>query len=412
MVESKKLKLGDVVMHNLKNHNRVNYLVGNDEIFKKSIIPYDKIICEFLGEFSTNLMKHEESNKFPDIKTLGFWCRKKNILNLKKKFISEKTRVGHGLIFHVTPSNIPTNFAYSLIFGLITGNSNIIKVPSKNFEQISIICKILKTILQKKKFKYVKKMISVVKYYENDEYTKYISSLCDVRIIWGGDNTIKNIRNFKVPERTIDIAFADRYSFSIIGAEKLLNLSKFEIKILVEKFYNDTYLVDQNACSSPSLIIWSGKDIKNARLKFWNALRELVKKKYIMPEIASVSKYNQLCKNIIQFSNIIKQERFSNHIYTIMLKNLDKNTNNIKGKWGFFYEHKNNNLNKIAKFINKKYQTLTYFGIEKEKLKKFLINNHLSGIDRIVPIGQALEMSLNWDGYDINNALTRIIEIK
>ena len=131
-----------------------------------------------------------------------------------------------------------------------------------------------------------------------------------------------------------------------------------------------------------------------------------------MPEIASVSKYNQLCKNIIQFSNIKKQERFSNYIYTIMLKNLDKNTNNIKGKWGFFYEHENNNLNKIAKFISKKYQTLTYFGIEKEKLKNFLISNHLSGIDRIVPIGQALEMSLNWDGYDINNALTRTIEIK
>ena len=412
MVELKKLKSGDVVMHNSKNLNRVNYLVGTNEIFRKSIIPYDKIICEFLSEFSNNLMKHKDSSKFPDIKTLGFWCRKKNILNLKKKFISERTRVGHGLIFHITPSNIPTNFAYSLIFGLITGNSNIIKVPSKKFEQISLICKILKKVLQKKKFKLIKKMISIVKYYENDEYTKHISSLCDVRIIWGGDNTIKNVRNFRIPERGIDIAFADRYSFSVIGADKILKLNKYEIKNLVEKFYNDTYLVDQNACSSPSLIIWKGKDIKKARLKFWNALKELVKKKYNMPEIASVSKYNQLCKNIIQFSNIKKQERFSNYIYTIMLKNLDKNTNNIKGKWGFFYEHENNNLNKIAKFISKKYQTLTYFGIEKEKLKNFLISNHLSGIDRIVPIGQALEMSLNWDGYDINNALTRTIEIK
>ena len=28
------------------------------------------------------------------------------------------------------------------------------------------------------------------------------------------------------------------------------------------------------------------------------------------------------------------------------------------------------------------------------------------------PIGQALEMSLNWDGYDINNTLSRVVEIK
>ena len=49
-----------------------------------------------------------------------------------------------GLVFHITPSNIPTNFAYSLLFGLLTGNSNIIKVPTKIFPQIEIISSTLK----------------------------------------------------------------------------------------------------------------------------------------------------------------------------------------------------------------------------------------------------------------------------
>ena len=77
------------------------------------------------------------SEKYPDIKTLAFWCRKKNILNLQKKLQTDEPRLGLGLIFHITPSNIPTNFAYSLIFGLLTGNSNIVKIPSKKFEQIA-----------------------------------------------------------------------------------------------------------------------------------------------------------------------------------------------------------------------------------------------------------------------------------
>ena len=34
------------------------------------------------------------------------------------------------------------------------------------------------------------------------------------------------------------------------------------------------------------------------------------------------------------------------------------------------------------------------------------------GIDRIVPIGSALDISLNWDGFDLNKSLTRVIEIK
>ena len=412
MAESRMQKLEAVAMYNSKMESKVNYLVGDNKIFNKSTIPYDNIICEFLSEFSKELMKNKISNKFPDIKTLAFWCREKNIINLKKKFESDKTRVGLGLIFHITPSNIPTNFAYSLIFGLITGNSNIVKVPSRKFEQISIICETLKKILKKEKFNLIKKMISIIRYKDNDNFTQKISSLCNARLIWGGDETIKNIRAFKLQERSIDIAFADRYSFCLINSDKLLKLNNYETNQIAEKFYNDTYLVDQNACSSPHLIVWFGKNMKKARFKFWNILHEKVKKKYDMPEIASIDKFNQLCKNILQFSNIKKQERFGNFIYTIMLKNLDKDPNNIKGKWGFFYEYETNNLEKIAKFINNKYQTLTYFGLEKEKLKKFLLNNSLSGIDRIVPIGQALEMSLYWDGYDINKTLSRVVEIK
>ena len=396
--------------HNFKN--KVNYLVGKREVLNESSAPYNENICNFISEFSKELNNNKFSKNFPDIKTLAFWCRKKNILNLKKKFISNKTRVGLGLIFHITPSNIPTNFAYSLIFGLITGNSNIVKVPSKKFEQISIICDALNKVLNKKKFSFAKKMIVVVRYRDNDNYTKKISSICNARLIWGGDETIKNIRMFKLQQRAIDIAFTDRYSFCAIDTKKFLKLNNYETILLTNKFYNDTYLVDQNACSSPHLMVWLGKNMLEARSKFWNTLYKSVSKKYDMPEIASIDKYNKLCENILSYKNLKQQEKYGNSIYTVMLKNLDKNPNNIRGKWGFFYEYNTGNLNKIAKYINNKYQTFTYFGLEKNVLKNFILNNNLSGIDRIVPIGQALEMDFYWDGYDINKTLTRVVDIK
>ncbi len=138
-------------MCDLKIFNKINYLVGTDQISNESTVPFHNTVCEFLAEFSKELIKNKKSNKFPDVKTLAFWCREKNIINFKKKFVSNKIRLGLGLIFHITPSNIPTNFAYSLIFGLIAGNSNIVKVPSKKFEQINIICETLKKVLKKKK---------------------------------------------------------------------------------------------------------------------------------------------------------------------------------------------------------------------------------------------------------------------
>ena len=45
-------------------------------------------------------------------------------------------------------------------------------------------------------------------------------------------------------------------------------------------------------------------------------------------------------------------------------------------------------------------------------LKKFVLANNLKGIDRIVPVGQSLNIGLLWDGYDIVNILSRGIEIK
>ena len=77
-----------------------------------------------------------------------------------------------------------------------------------------------------------------------------------------------------------------------------------------------------------------------------------------------------------------------------------------------FFEYETNDLNKISQYLNKKFQTLTYFGLDKNVCKKIIFDNLTDGIDRIVPIGQALDISLNWDGYNLNKSLTRVIEIK
>jgi hypothetical protein len=69
-------------------------------------------------------------------------------------------------------------------------------------------------------------------------------------------------------------------------------------------------------------------------------------------------------------------------------------------------------MNSIAHIINTKYQTLTYFGLKKAQLLDFVVRNRLSGIDRIVPIGSALDIGAIWDGYDIVRSLSRIIDIK
>ncbi len=392
------------------HENKIKFIVGKKISLKFCTSPFNKIVLKFIEDLSNDLLYSKETSNYPDIKTFAFWCRRQNILKLMKKINYDEIRLGLGLIFHITPSNIPTNFAYSLIFGLINGNSNLVKVPSKKFKQVEIICKSINKIL--KKYPLIRKMITIIKYENLDEFTKKISSICNARIIWGGNNTIRQIRKFSLNERSLDLAFADRYSICVIETKKLEKLSSRELDELVKNFYNDTYLVDQNACSSPHLILWIGNNIKKVRKKFWSNLHKVVKKKYDISSDAVIDKYSKLCGDIISQKNMRYHEKYENLINTVYLNDLNKNLHELRGKWGYFYECKINNLNQITKYINNYYQTLTYFGLDKKNLKKFILNKKPSGIDRIVPIGQALDMSFFWDGFDLNKILSRVVDIK
>ena len=391
--------------------NNVNFLVGSSSYCSKPFEPFSNQVISFLDIFSKELNKDKSIKNYPDLKALSFWCRKQNILKMKQNFLTNPNRIGLGLVYHITPSNIPTNFAYSLIFGLLSGNSNIVKVPSKNFEQIKIICEILSRII-KRKNSFLEKKISIIRYNNDDTITKKFSMICDARLIWGGNKTINDIKSFETHEKNLDIAFGDRYSFCVIDQFKISKLKDLELKNLAQKFYNDTFLVDQNACSSPHLIVWTGKKNIKSRERFWKSIYSLVKLKYNLSDSAPSEKYNDLCKHILKLKNIRSVQTFENFIYKIKLNKLTKDNDSIRGKWGLFFEYETKNISKVKEFVNNKYQTLTYFGIDKNKLKDFVFKNNLKGIDRIVPIGQSLNIGLMWDGYNIPIILSRGVEIQ
>ena len=63
----------------IKNSNNLEYLVGNKKINKLSMQPFSEVLCDFLADLSEELNLISKLKKYPDIKTLAFWCRKKNI---------------------------------------------------------------------------------------------------------------------------------------------------------------------------------------------------------------------------------------------------------------------------------------------------------------------------------------------
>ena len=396
--------------------HKVQYLVGKSDgmLHVRALAPYDDLACAFLNSLSVALLSDKAAKLYPDVISFAYWCRKANIAKLKQEFGEKYIRMGLGMVFHITPSNVPINFAFSYAFALLAGNASIVRVPTKDFPQTRIVCGLINHLFTNAKYKAIADMTAFVKYQQNDEITGSFSANCNARIIWGGDQAIHNIRKLTIPERSMEVAFADRYSFCAIDANSVLHTDDIKMKRLANSFYNDTYLMDQNACSSPHLIVWLGEGnvLTTAKQRFWDSVYEVTSSKYELQPVNAVDKYMFLCENAIEFNNITRFQKHGNYLYRIELDSLPDNMDAFRGKYGYFYEYNAQNMISIAHIINTKYQTLTYFGFDKAQLLDFVVTNRLSGIDRIVPIGTALDIGVIWDGYDIVASLSRIIDLR
>ncbi len=374
--------------------------------------PFSNEAVKFLNTFSKILLNNPKVSEYPDLVTLSFFCRKANIMLFKEKYTNpDVLRLGIGLVFHIAPSNVAVNFFYSLVSGLLSGNLNIIRLPSILFEQVNIICEVIEKISEDPIHNSITSKIVLIRYDSSSSATSFFSSICDARVIWGGNETIQKVRENKIPPRSFDLTFADRYSLCVINANKYVKENSPEK--IARSFYNDTYLFDQNACTAPHLIIWLGtnKNVDESKIIFWESLHKLLKKEYKVQPIIAVDKLSSFYNQSINMSNIEKIETPDNLIWRIKLEKLSKNIDQYKCNSGYFSEYHANSLNEIEGIIDKSYQTLSYYGMSNDELNKFVKESKVKGIDRIVPIGRTSEFSLTWDGYDLIAKLSRVCQI-
>lgn len=377
---------------------------------QKPDVPFADNVIEFLNALSGAILKDRESRLYPDAITFAFFCRKGNLLKLKDEYTGDGVlRMGRGLLFHIAPSNVPINFGYSLVAGLLAGNNNIVRVSSKQFAQVDLIIKHLHVLLASGEYDEVANRIALVRYDRTSDANAMFSAMCNVRVIWGGDATIANLRQNAIPPRAFDVCFADRYSIAAINPDAIMEATDAEMKKLAEAFYNDTYLFDQNACSAPHTILWVTNDNDNVNIakdKFWNAVHEHVAGKYQLQAVMSVDKLTAFYRQAACM-DVRKEEMPDNVVVRTELKELPKNIEDFRCACGYFSEYTIGSLDEIVPIVSIKYQSLGYFGFAKDELHDFVIRNRFQGFDRIVPIGETTAFALTWDGYNLIDTFSR-----
>lgn len=399
-----------------KKIKNINVIFGSnnfDEISNmKPFSSFDNKVTGFLDKFSKTLMSEPNIRDYPEVASLGFFCRSANIKKIKRNYPDSRYLIGRGLAFHICPSNVPVNFGYSMVAALLSGCRSILKVSSKEFIQVDIICNALKKASNERKYSFIKSFISIIRYNNEKEINTYLSKKCNVRIIWGGDETVSKVREEGIKPNTTELTFPNKNSILVIDTKNYLKI-KDKIKI-AKDFYNDTYLYDQNACTSPRLVYWLGNksEVENAKSIFWEELNKIIiNRKYDLETKIILNKHYNISEVGIELESV-KIKNFNNFLSIATLKTLDRDIEKYFKGAGLFFEYSDSKIDHLNNFISDRIQTVSYVGFSEKQLFDMFIKNPNFGIDRIVPVGRTGEFSLKWDGFDLIRHMTREINLK
>ncbi len=408
---------------------KIAYLVGGSYILEDaakipSLPSFSELVVDFLSDLSRELLAIPGIRNHTDVMSYAYWIRKASIEQVKKDVDREDiNRMGRGVAFHIAPSNVPVNFAVSMTSSLLAGNITIIRVSNKEFEEVDIICSAINRILEKEEFTKMKQYICIIRYEHSDEITAYLSSLCDIRIIWGGNRTIEQIRSYPIPPRAIEMCFADRHSIAVIDTKNYLEMIQDKepgddearniATDIAKKFYTDTYYSDQNACSSPRIVVWLGEseeDTKKAQKIFWDSLEQEVSKRYEMQTIQAVDKLSMFTELSMNKEGVHLQSK-SNKLFIIDLDELSEDVMDYKMGGGYFLQFTTGALSDIISIMGKYCQTVAVLGIDKKEIVRFVQEQGVRGVDRVVDIGDTMGLEFTWDGYRMIEAMSRVVYV-
>ena len=411
------LKFGVVVTLTLSDitaKGKLHLGTLEDAMSSISLTPFDVSVTDFLSDFSRQLLKSVQVKRMPDVVSLAYWCRRANLDQMKQQYGDTTSCVGRGVVFHIPPNNVPLNFAYSLFAGLLSGNSNIVRLSSAESPEVSEVLKVLSQLKESGYWTDVAKRICVFEYGHEDSVTTSLSLMTDARVIWGGDRTVQHIRSLPTRPRSIDISFADRVSISLISADGLLSLTDEELRDVATRFYVDGYTFNQNACSSPRLLVWQGseKEVSVASRKFWETLDIVSETRNEVEPVHVMNRLVEMCEGLVEHENIDHVTGLTTAALKVSLKDAKKWEEVSSLRFGTFSEVRISELRELEELLDEKVQTIGYFGYTASDFLGDDMGGVRGCVDRIVPLGQALSFELKWDGYDLIRYLSRHVVVR
>lgn len=368
----------------------------------------DPVLLNFCQALSSRLLRDTASRQFPDVMTFGYFCRKSSISKVVDTLPDRDSRLGWGTLLHIAPANIPVNFAFSFLMGFLSGNINYVRVPSTTYPQVDLIVRAIDDILADPAFEHIRPSINFFSCERDHPALVEMVGRVAGLVVWGGDTTVTKFKAMDKPVSAIELYFPDRVSSAVLAASEIQGLNEEELTKLCDRFFNDTFLVDQNACSSPSMMFWVGEDKARAaaKLRFWSHFGERLAEKYELEPVRMMDKHLDVMAMVAKLERPTSLSERGDIIWRFD----DKDLAGGRFRFGNFLEYNIDDVGQIIDYLRPNEQTITQFGMVSHDIFKALAASGRM-VDRIVPVGDALSMSMQWDGKQVLSLLSRQVEI-
>ncbi len=365
---------------------------------------------KYCAELSRLIFASPEARQYPELQALGFWLRPASIDSMTKRFLDPSSRDPAGIVFQLPPSNIATLFGYTSSIALLCGNAVIVRLPSAENRVQSLLAALMsKSLMQASPV--LRERLVLLRYGHEDALTSELSRACATRLVWGGDATVTHIANLPLSPDGKHVSFGDRYSGMALDANAYLKLDETGRNELIKRIFNDIYVFDQLACSSPRLLVWIGAaaPVTMAAEDLYPRLANCaVEHGYGVGAGESIAKLNAAFLALHDLE-AAAYKSYGPQLSVIALASLEHLSpfKSVTYGYGMLLAIRMGRLADLIPWTEQRDQTLSCWGIDETEMQQFSAAPDRQGFDRIVPTGQALAFDPIWDGHNLFDVMTR-----
>jgi Acyl-CoA reductase (LuxC) len=384
--------------------------------------PFDPALIEVLAGLSKQILANPVLKQNVGCVALAYWLRKANLQRLKQAFDQRTAQLADadavtatyvvpvGQVLHIAPANVDTLFVYSWALSFICGNYNIVRVSERQSPIVTELMGCLNQLMLEAPL--LRDRNRFVTYAHQGQITAELSQWCNHRVVWGGDDTVRAIRAVPLNPHASERVFSSKFSYALLDAAAVQQLSETTLGQLAANFFNDMFVFDQMACSSPHIVFWLGDAATMAAVmpQFNAALeREITRRDPQDVSIATaVKRFNTVAARVID-EDLQVDRQYRGFIALAQRQGPIRKDHSGSGILNHCHLAQ---IQDIVQFATCGDQTITHFGLTAAQLQELAYQVGTRGVDRLVPVGQALNFSPDWDGYNLLDDFTRRVVVQ